>query len=449
MKTIYLGQRAIDSRTYGDDDIVLLMPSSSSIGSVNFIKGKEVYRAHAWDGVKQCQKHFYTREMKTRFKAGTGECFASPEEALNAAKTWMETNSKNVRYENIAVKASEITDEVANKFYYVEPCVEYPAEEVPLDPYYLGLWLGDGTSSSTEITTVNPEIMNYLQNLAIDNGCTITLSKKKVPGHCLVYKIGRANPLRSALRELNVLKNKHIPEIYLHNSRDVRMKLLAGLIDTDGTSAGVGMYDITQKSKRLAEDIVKLGCSLGMYSVMVERQCTATNSANPTPGTYYRVMIYMCTHVEIPLLLDYKKTSAPFTGVSSLSKKEGKTKQTWGEETVEKLKEVIEKYMDMFGRVPWKDIVNNEEYFKLFPPNSLRTKARDVAIFKELSKAKEEHVEKLKQLLVQILPKYRKGKHTNWTALFENEPDFEGMTEQQMRTIMTRFTPDEKKVLNL
>ena len=58
------------------------------------------------------------------------------------------------------------------------------------------------------------------------------------------------NPLTCLMRGIDVLGNKHIPHLYKANSREVRLQVLAGLIDTDGHQHG-NTYDIIQKNKKV------------------------------------------------------------------------------------------------------------------------------------------------------------------------------------------------------
>ena len=62
---------------------------------------------------------------------------------------------------------------------------------------------------------------------------------------------------------LGLLRNKHIPTIYLRSSEQQRRALLAGLLDTDGTVSHTGAIEFTTTSPRLAQDVFELACSLG------------------------------------------------------------------------------------------------------------------------------------------------------------------------------------------
>lgn len=128
---------------------------------------------------------------------------------------------------------------------------EAPDADLPIDPYLLGVWLGDGHSSGGAITTADQEIIQAFA----DAGYTV----KKYSGP---YAWG-VNGLVTKLRALGVFKNKHIPDIYLRASRSQRLALLQGLMDTDGYCRASGGIEFTSTSIRLAEAVRELAHSLG------------------------------------------------------------------------------------------------------------------------------------------------------------------------------------------
>lgn len=202
--------------------------------------------------------------------------------------------------------------------------IDFPFIEVPIDPYFLGIWLGDGTSIRMEIVTQDDEIHQYIEEYAnsIGQNCV----KRQQRGNANSYHITGSNPhskkfqkeLMKKFKNLDLIGNKHIPDIYLHNSRDIRLKVLAGLIDTDGSLVG-NCFDIIQKNKNIADGIKYLANSLGFRCSMSKCQKTCYN--NGVVGTYYRLHISGNTQ-EIPTLLkrkqvvDYNKNVDPFsTGI--------------------------------------------------------------------------------------------------------------------------------------
>ena len=144
-----------------------------------------------------------------------------------------------------------------------------------IDPYVLGLWLGDGSSCCPSLTGSDAEIITYLHDWAAKNELSIRREilknnksdtfhfKSKIPGW-------HKNKLREALKELNLINNKHIPFNYKTGTREQRLKLLAGLLDTDGYYHNKG-FEISTKFIALRDDILFLARSLGFaaYSRMI------------------------------------------------------------------------------------------------------------------------------------------------------------------------------------
>ena len=117
--------------------------------------------------------------------------------------------------------------------------IEFSEQSVPLDPYLFGYWLGDGDSNSPRFTTADQEIIDYLQEFANANNMKVSIADCENSKICKNVYLGKgdnkSNIIIDALRNLNVLNNKHIPDCYLYNSRENLLKLLAGFIDSDGS----------------------------------------------------------------------------------------------------------------------------------------------------------------------------------------------------------------------
>jgi phosphate starvation-inducible PhoH-like protein len=152
----------------------------------------------------------------------------------------------------------------------------YEPRDVPLDPYALGLLLGDGclTASTTpSFTTADPELAVVLEN-ALDG---IELRRKGEYDYVLRHVHGHrggvivANPVTAVLRELGLAgtrsSTKFVPGCYLRNSVDVRLGVLQGLMDSDGgpvVQAGrTCRVQYTTCSDRLRDDVLELVRSLG------------------------------------------------------------------------------------------------------------------------------------------------------------------------------------------
>lgn len=150
--------------------------------------------------------------------------------------------------------------------------VEFDKKDLIIPPYILGTWLGDGTSATTAITTMDTEIFGEWFEYSQSIGMNMRLSTSQSSGKAKTYHLtsgesnGKSdrNPMMNELRAMELINNKHIPQIYLTSNRIDRLELLAGLIDTDGSKMkNCDTYVITQKSDKLSENIIFLAESLG------------------------------------------------------------------------------------------------------------------------------------------------------------------------------------------
>ena len=204
--------------------------------------------------------------------------------------------------------------------------VEFEEKTLSVDPYFLGLWLGDGDRNSPRITTNDAEVVEYLEEYAVclsQTGKLATVSTYNYRDRCNQsggephaitkgYRGGQYDfSIKDELRQLNLLGDKHIPQDYLVSSTQQRLLLLAGLIDSDGhyltQSNG---YEITQKNKRLAHQIKFLCDSLGFRTSIRKKTATGRQSVISAIGyesEVYRVRFYGDTS-RIPVRLSRKKS---------------------------------------------------------------------------------------------------------------------------------------------
>jgi hypothetical protein len=143
--------------------------------------------------------------------------------------------------------------------------VEYEEKSLPINPYFLGLWLGDGSSRRAGITTVDEEIVKYVYDYAHSLG--LSVRQDNVEYIVTSGKMGGRddkNSLLSSLKTLNLIKNKHIPSEYLHSSVEQRMELLKGLMDSDGSVYSNGTISFVTTNEQLAEGFYTLCRGLGI-----------------------------------------------------------------------------------------------------------------------------------------------------------------------------------------
>lgn len=127
---------------------------------------------------------------------------------------------------------------------------------LPISPYILGLWLADGNRTCGSITCTNNDIWEEIKN----RGYELSNNRNDDTKACsrTIYNI------YPFLKELNLLSNKHIPDIYLRSSYEDRLDLLRGYMDGDGHyNRKRNRYVMQTTSFKQAEDVQTLVCSLG------------------------------------------------------------------------------------------------------------------------------------------------------------------------------------------
>ncbi|BDY12665.1 replicative DNA helicase [Hydrogenimonas cancrithermarum] len=203
------------------------------------------------------------------------------------------------------------SDKFKSNYKGYKVAVEFAEKEVPVDPYFLGIWLGDGRGSDVRIATEDPEVVAFLEAYAAKLGLTLYLYAAE--GKCPMYGItnGRsvdpngAFSLQKSLRDLGMLEAKRIPRDYIANSREIRLQLLAGLVDSDGYyDDKFHVIEITQKSRSLAEDIKLLADTLGFRTSLIPKK--ATIRSIEYESEVYRVRIVGDLE-EIPTKIPRKK----------------------------------------------------------------------------------------------------------------------------------------------
>lgn len=190
--------------------------------------------------------------------------------------------------------------------------INSPEREVPMDPYLIGYWLGDGDSGHPQITTADPEIVQEFYRILESYDMTLSETSNSIRYYIRGkgedhHKCG-GNKFLNALRHLNMLDNKHIPDIYKINSRSVRIRVLAGLIESDGYAIH-DCIEITQKNKRLADDIEYLAFSLGFMITRVECTKGCSYKGEMRYGQYQRRVIFGNGIEEIPVILTRKRSN--------------------------------------------------------------------------------------------------------------------------------------------
>mgnify|MGYP005624176331 FL=1 len=141
--------------------------------------------------------------------------------------------------------------------------LECPEVSLIVDPYVLGVWLGDGDSDSARITCsdLDYELIETIRA----RGYTAKRNKSnnKTTGRYRIQSTVGKN-LQTCLRELNVLRNKHVPKVYLRGSFHQRLELLKGLMDSDGSCDINGQCEYTSISHGLIVGVSELLRTFGV-----------------------------------------------------------------------------------------------------------------------------------------------------------------------------------------
>ncbi|MDC3332858.1 hypothetical protein OAV62_01310 [bacterium] len=194
--------------------------------------------------------------------------------------------------------------------------VQWPKQDVSLDPYLLGVWLGDGISRGDGIATNDKEILDYWDKWCKRHGDRVYHQQRYRYGIRKDNDVKGGRNAKSTFKEklgkYNLVYNKHIPNEYLINDRDTRLKVLAGLIDTDGSVRANGHeIRITQgpKNYRIIDDAFFLARSLGFSCTLREGVSSWTWNGVKKYSTYKVLSIWGEFLYEIPTILPNRQLS--------------------------------------------------------------------------------------------------------------------------------------------
>jgi replicative DNA helicase len=360
-----LGERRLPSYYWPAESIDRLRDAASRGGADRLVSRSEVLTEIGREFLAAF--NIVARQLVTKGKA--------PRRASGPKRTYMRSCPVYSRREVLAALLARVTtpvgsaqaadlgdsvrttEEIAASLYHdsaerrrnhairVAKPLDLPPRSLPLDPYTLGAWLGDGHSHAARITTADPEILGRIEQAGIISdrqGQTITYSLMKPsavvdaePRNCVVcgreFKpattqvrtCGRScggksrdvpgehpapscrrcggpattgfgwcsacvkshGSVQGVLRRIGVLGNKHIPTEYLRASEAQRRDLLAGLLDTDGHCTPSGIVQFAVTNERLARDTLELILSLGYKSTLSAKPCKGRTETSSTAWT--------------------------------------------------------------------------------------------------------------------------------------------------------------------
>lgn len=187
--------------------------------------------------------------------------------------------------------------------------LRFPYADLPMDPYVLGAWLGDGSTTKPCITH-SPADKAVVEEVARRGYEVSAVCTHKTTGCLTTYfsgpRPGVPGRMSRELRELGLLGgSKRIPKAYLLGSIEQRLELLAGLVDTDGhVEEHTGRVRVVTVSQALATDVYELVNSLGFRAYG-----TSQGPALSTSGIQGRQTVYTVGFqptIRIPCILERK-----------------------------------------------------------------------------------------------------------------------------------------------
>jgi predicted phage terminase large subunit-like protein len=185
----------------------------------------------------------------------------------------------------------------------VEGPVEYPEQDITIDPYVLGVWLGDGKSTDPVICH-DPRKQQHIdkmqeRGLRVTNRYAHNNIKEYANVHYAYFGEGQLMPY---LRSNDLYKNKHVPDEYLFNSVENRMELLAGLIDSDGTVDCKSRVMFSNTNKQLIDSFFELAQGLNFRPYrMAPVPPKLSSSGIQGKKTVYQIGFQ--PHVQVPTVV--------------------------------------------------------------------------------------------------------------------------------------------------
>jgi hypothetical protein len=198
---------------------------------------------------------------------------------------WKLSNGKTISIQELKVN---------DKINVCKP-IECPKKTLPIDPYVLGIWLGDGRNRNFEITNSDQFIFDEIENRGYKLGADQENRSESLSTKMVLKSTDK-------LRKLNLINNKHIPEIYFRASIQQRLDLLRGLMDSDGNVNKVRKQAVfTTCNKILSDDVKRLLITLGQRpnQSMVTRDTNFKSDVNVYP------IAFRCIDIN-PFLLPRK-----------------------------------------------------------------------------------------------------------------------------------------------
>lgn len=172
------------------------------------------------------------------------------------------------------------------------PCVEFQKSALPLHPYVLGAWLGDGSTGSCRFAHHQEDtaVVDAVAECGYKKSGYFVQKETGVAYTTFAGSLNNGSEMQRALKAIGVLNDKHIPDGYLRSSIEQRLQLLAGLIDTDGhVEQDTGRCRFVTTSETLRDGVYDLCSTLGFRPYIVSVPPSVSSSGKIGRKTVYQV----------------------------------------------------------------------------------------------------------------------------------------------------------------
>lgn len=286
--SLIIGRDGKPYKVVAESDIV------TSVGwKFTFSDGTEIisHPNHEWltfDRKEQIALHKNTEEFRTKRKNNRSS------RSIKNTKPWLTQSNKNRKYQLTTSPTGTIrtTQQIVETLktkngrnnHAIPICepLDLPHKNLLIDPYIFGCWLGDGSKDDGAITSMDQEIVRYFESKYPIRRFDTKTYKTGITSKASTYYF---NNLRNHLKIIGVLNNKHIPNDYLWASKEQRLALLQGLMDTDGCAYKNGTTDFVNTNKKIIDGIVFLINSLGEQCIVTEGEAKLYGRVTGTKWT--------------------------------------------------------------------------------------------------------------------------------------------------------------------
>lgn len=275
-----------------DDDVIGADGKPTKVTKIMDLGRKRVYSVNLSDGrcVRCCGDHLWTVQT-----AGYQRRFG----------VWRTHSTSYLADQNLRYGPSN----TPRYFLPTVGLVEFADQETPVDPYLLGVVLGDGSvNGRVSLVSEDEEILDLCE-ARLPIGMSISRRPAELTNAVrgnVVGRVGRHNPVRTAFVDLGLhdvkAADKRVPCQYLYGSPETRLAVLRGLMDTDGSYSETSrVATFASISKGLVEDVAHLVRSLSGRAILSEKQF----STEWSQGTIFVATISLPNGVN-PFLMSRK-----------------------------------------------------------------------------------------------------------------------------------------------